>query len=219
MLLRTFLMRHREDYDSVAALPLDDFRNQRFQRGATVSAPDDPKRVVHVYDGIEEDDNHLPNWWLFILYATIVFAFGYWFVFHTTKMRPAAARGLSAPKSTRCWRRASPPIRPRPRRCSRSRRIPKRGGRRKRSSAPPAPPATARRASGIIGPNLTDGYWIHGTAPADILKPVREGVPAKGMPAWGPMLGPDRVRSASAFVLTLKGKNVPGKAPQGEIVE
>ncbi|MFA5988137.1 MAG: cytochrome-c oxidase, cbb3-type subunit III [Sphingomonas sp.] len=33
--------------------------------------------VGHEWDGIEELDTPMPRWWLYILYATIVFAFGY----------------------------------------------------------------------------------------------------------------------------------------------
>ena len=49
-------------------------------------APSGP--VHHVFDGIEEHDNHLPNWWLAILFGSIIFGFGYWFVYETTKALP-----------------------------------------------------------------------------------------------------------------------------------
>lgn len=183
-----------------------------------MSAPDDPKRVVHVYDDIEEEDNHLPNWWLFILYATIVFAFGYWFVFHTTKMRPLPREAYRAEVDALLAARiaANPTSNEALAAMSKDPKIVAAGAEvfRTTCAACHGPEGT-----GIIGPNLTDRNWIHSPAPADILKLVREGVPAKGMPAWEPILGPDRVRNASVYVLTLKGKNLPGKAPQGEIVE
>ena len=73
---------------------------------------------------------------------------------------------------------------------------------------------------GNIGPNLTDAYWIHGSKPIDIFHTVIDGVPAKGMPTWGPQLGDDRIESVVAYVLSIRDTNVPaGKAPQGDRVE
>src|SRR5438105_3372243 len=38
--------------------------------GPPMSAPADlPDTVVHVYDDIQEEDNHLPNWWVAILFG------------------------------------------------------------------------------------------------------------------------------------------------------
>lgn len=35
----------------------------------------------HVWDGIKELNTPLPKWWLYVLYATIVWAIGYWIVY------------------------------------------------------------------------------------------------------------------------------------------
>ncbi|MFY0617305.1 cytochrome-c oxidase, cbb3-type subunit III [Shimia sp.] len=38
---------------------------------------DDPNTTGHEWDGIEEFDNPMPRWWLWVFYATIVWAIGY----------------------------------------------------------------------------------------------------------------------------------------------
>ena len=35
------------------------------------------------------------------------------------------------------------------------------------------------------------------------------------MPTWGPLLGAEKVKMMAAYVTTLKGKNLPGRAPEG----
>lgn len=42
-----------------------------------IDAPTGTGFVGHEWDGIEELDTPMPRWWLYILYATIVFALGY----------------------------------------------------------------------------------------------------------------------------------------------
>jgi cytochrome c oxidase cbb3-type subunit 3 len=72
-------------------------------------------------------------------------------------------------------------------------------------------------AGGLVGPNLTDAYWLHGGDPEAIYRSVAHGYAAAGMPEWAPQLGADGVSSVVAFVLTLRDTNVPGgRPPQGQ---
>src|SRR5690606_13795912 len=59
----------------------------------------------------------------------------------------------------------------------------------------------AERAEGSIGPNLTDGHWIHGEGSLmHIYGTVQGGVLAKGMPAWGTTLSPGDLRAVVAYI-------------------
>ena len=69
-------------------------------------------------------------------------------------------------------------------------------------------------ANGLVGPNLTDNYYLHGYGPTNVYKVITKGVAAKGMPPWG-FLGEEKIKQVVAYVLSLEGKNVEGKAPQG----
>jgi cytochrome c oxidase cbb3-type subunit 3 len=73
---------------------------------------------------------------------------------------------------------------------------------------------------GLIGPNLTDDYWLHGGRPAEIWTTVHDGVLDKGMPAWGPVLQPDELQKVVAFVMSLHGTTPANpKEPQGTKAE
>jgi len=50
--------------------------------------------VGHEWDGIEELNNPLPRWWLWIFYATIVFAIGYVVVYPAIPMAHKGSDGL-----------------------------------------------------------------------------------------------------------------------------
>ena len=53
----------------------------------------------------------------------------------------------------------------------------------------------------VVGaPNLTDGIWLYGGDLASIEATIRNGRNGQ-MPAWGKVLGPDRVRLVAAWVL------------------
>jgi cytochrome c oxidase cbb3-type subunit III len=173
----------------------------------------------HDYDGIQEYDNRLPNWWLWILWTSIIFAFGYWLVFHTfgvaklpraqyeVEMQKAAAAQLA--KGGTLDDAALELMATLPDRVAEGKTI----------FTTYCIACHSARGEGLVGPNLTDNYWIHGGKPMDLYNTVTNGVLSKGMAAWGRQLGPKRVESVVSYVLTLRGTNVPGKAPEGELVQ
>lgn len=70
------------------------------------------------------------------------------------------------------------------------------------------------KGNGLVGPNLTDEFFMHGGAPENVYKVLSQGVLAKGMPSWT-HLGKDKMQDLTAYVLSLIGTNVAGKAPEG----
>jgi cytochrome c oxidase cbb3-type subunit 3 len=79
-------------------------------------------------------------------------------------------------------------------------------------------PCHGNDAQGVIGPNLTDDYWLHGGSLLEIHHTVSEGVPEKGMPPWKAQLSPVQLRQLAALVGSFRGKNLPGKPPEGALV-
>lgn len=156
-------------------------------------------------DGIEEYDNSLPTWWLGLFYFTVVagvvYAVHYHFIGHRSQAGEYNAEVAAANER---W----PP--------------PKMTG----VDLSPAAVAEGQKVFGSvciachgadlhggIGPNLVDGTWIHGSQPEDILKTVAEGVTTKGMPSWGPVLGPQKVAQVAAYVYTQAQAAQPAAPP------
>ena len=70
---------------------------------------------------------------------------------------------------------------------------------------------------GLIGPNLTDNYWINGNLFADNVRTVVDGVLAKGMISWRGKLSPTQIHQVTSYIHTLRGTHPPkAKAPQGQ---
>ncbi len=74
---------------------------------------------------------------------------------------------------------------------------------------------------GLIGPNLIDNYWIHGTGKiSDIAITIRSGIPDKGMAAWQDRIPEENILQIAAYIKSLKGTQVENaKEPDGELIE
>ena len=55
---------------------------------------DEVETTGHVWDGIEEYNNPLPRWWLWTLYATIIWAIGYTIAYPAWPMLKEATPGV-----------------------------------------------------------------------------------------------------------------------------
>jgi cytochrome c oxidase cbb3-type subunit III len=173
--------------------------------------------LEHEFDGIREYDNPPPRWIMAILYGSIVFGVCYWLYYQTygvghlprrqyeAEMARAAEQQLARMATTELSDQTLLLMSQVPASVNEGRQIFQQF----------CAACHQTDGSGNIGPNLTDGYWLHGGRPMQILHTVTYGVPEKGMVAWGGQLGPARVQKVVSYVLTIKGTNRPGKAPQG----
>ena len=174
--------------------------------------------LEHEYDGIQEFDNRLPNWWMWIMWGSMVFALFYWIFFHTLGVgelpRERFARDMQVAQEAQLERALAAGI-------DNEFFV--------MMSQTESNVAAGREifvkhcvqchlddGRGSVGPNLTDSYWVHGCEPMQMLKTLNEGVAAKGMPAWQNQLGPTRVHNVLAYILTIKDNNLVGKAPEGD---
>ena len=170
--------------------------------------PEDAFRP-HSYDGIREFDKRLPNWWLMTLYGSIVFWLGYWSYYEWFRVGPDGPRQvaqamavidaakLAATPSVddaSLWKMSRNPVFVE-------------AGRATFNTT--CASCHTDKLTGAIGPNLVDHLWIHGGRPTEIYATATNGVLAKGMPAWAPVLGAKKVTEAVAYILSYHTEGEP----------
>jgi cytochrome c oxidase cbb3-type subunit III len=179
----------------------------------------------HNYDGIKELDNHLPPWWKWLFYITIVWSLIYLLVFHVFNWMPLSAEEYTislaqAEAAMEAQKAASP-----------SAAIDENNVTVATEEAALTAGATIFKrqcavchqedGGGNVGPNLTDNYWIHGGSIKDIFSTIKYGVPQKGMISWESQLSPADMQNVASFIkVRLVGSEpaVP-KEPEGELYD
>ena len=72
----------------------------------------------------------------------------------------------------------------------------------------------------IVGPNLTDNYYLVGNSNEDIYKSIYNGNPVKGMQPYKNQLNEKDLQAVYSYVLSLQGSNPPNaKAAQGNLID
>ena len=181
-------------------------------------------RVIqgHTYDGIREYDNPMPGWWVGLFWAGILFAPVYMLGVHVfdyiddygDDFAEAGAR-LEAVRAE--YAATGPSFKTDP------------GALREYASDASMAEAGAvhfaaicaachgANGQGVIGPNLTDEFWVHGADPEQLWTSIAQGFPDKGMPPMDAQLGEQERAQVLAYVVSLQGTDPPdAKAPEGE---
>ena len=184
---------------------------------------DEPPILTHEYDGIQEYDNPLPGWWSGIFAITIVFAAGYWFWYHGggPGQSPTAQfeKDWQAYSADKAMRDKTAALDVTEELLANLAADPSALGTGSQIFQQSCVGCHLADGSGQVGPNLTDLFQIHGSSRLDIYKTIHDGVPDKGMITWSNTLQDREMAAVAAYVSTLRGKNLPGKPPEGEKVE
>ncbi|MBS0632599.1 MAG: c-type cytochrome [Verrucomicrobia bacterium] len=173
--------------------------------------PEDPniKLREHSYDGIQEYDQRLPNWWLYTLYGAIAFWIVYWFIaIQAGSVQPDGQRvqaemtriaavkmasSIDVSNDAKFWEMSKNPLFVD-------------AGRQTFNSLCVACHLPSLRGKSetptAVGPDLTDTAWLHGGTPKEIYHTVSGGVLAKGMPAWEPVVGQKKTAELVAYILS-----------------
>ncbi len=175
----------------------------------------------HDYDGIRELDNKLPGWWLYGFYACIVFAGIYLYRYHVAHSAPLSHEELqiSLDKAE----------------AEKQANLKKAGNNIDENTVKllkdPADIAAGKAiftticaachrpdGGGIVGPNLTDDYWLHGGSIKDIFKTIKYGWHDKGMQSWKDNYSPKQIAQIASYIKSIHGTNPPNpKEPQGTL--
>lgn len=179
----------------------------------------------HEYDGIEELDNPLPGWWLATFYITIVFSAFYFYYHNISGGGVVAKKGYDAEmvayQTAKQEKIAAQSANLSPEQIAKDMQDPGKIAEGAKVYTANCAACHAADGGGDIGPNLVDNHWLNGDgSPMAIREVIDKGVTTKGMPAWGPVIGPEQLTQVSAYVVSLKGsKPAKPKAPQGNEVK
>jgi cytochrome c oxidase cbb3-type subunit 3 len=190
--------------------------------------PGDPETTGHVWDGIEELNNPLPRWWLWTLYATIIWGIGYVIAYPAWPLITGATPGLleystraevaaeietfeaaNAPIETRLVATDLGAIASDPELANYTKNA---GGAVFRTWCAQCHGAGAAGAKGY--PNLLDNEWLWGGSIEDIHLTIQHGIRNttdaearfSQMPAFGAFLEPGEIDAVVNHVLAISGQ-------------
>ncbi|HCY76138.1 MAG TPA: cytochrome oxidase subunit III [Ignavibacteriales bacterium] len=195
----------------------------KFRRAITKTTPVETENELllnHDYDGIRELDSQIPPWFLWLFYLTIAFAVFYMLDYHVFNSSPlqdeeyqmqvkqAEAERTALVKSGAFLNEESVTLLTDPAAVDAGKQI----------FEANCVACHAADGGGLVGPNLTDDYWIHGGGIKNIFKTIKYGVTAKGMISWQSQLNPKQIQDVASYIISIHGtKPANPKQPEGTI--
>ena len=176
---------------------------------------DSEAKTGHVYDGIEEYDNPLPAWWLYMFVITGVFGIGYLVAFPGLGSFEGLLKWTQIDQWQREVQRAETryePVFARYRgkaieEIAKDQDALRMGQRIFANNCSVCHGSDARGSIGF--PNLTDEDWLYGGTPDAIHATLVNGRQA-AMPPWEAALGETGIVNVARYVRTLSGAEAPG---------
>ncbi|MCX7634035.1 MAG: c-type cytochrome [Turneriella sp.] len=173
---------------------------------------DKEKLFDHEYDGIRELDNPMPRWWVLGFYFTIAFSVVYLIYYHIAGgpssdeeyRREMAAAQKVAPQATAVH--STLQILTEPAALAAGEKL---------YTAQTCSACHSPTLGGLVGPNLTDDFWIHGCDFATVMENIRKGFPQKGMMPYGngKPLKPEELQQLVSYIFSKRGSNPPNPKP------
>ncbi len=175
----------------------------------------------HDFDGIRELDNRLPPWWVNLFVITIVWAVVYMYYYHWGGGGPLSGEEYKI-EMEQAKKQQAVALAGKANAVDESNVVALTDsgdlGEGELIFKNNCAACHGQKGEGMVGPNFTDEYWIHGGGIKNVFKTIKYGVPDKGMISWQSQLKPSDMQKVASYILTLKGTNPPNpKAPQGTI--
>ncbi|MCF6150207.1 MAG: c-type cytochrome [Candidatus Kuenenia sp.] len=184
------------------------------------TAKDEPV-LGYEYDGITEYDNPCPAWLMYIFYSTIFFAVFY-LGYHFGSIKSEKLQGTAAvtPPATTIQAEEKP-LEMSEAQVTALLTDPVALAKGKEVYASKCSSCHGGAGEGLIGPNLVDNYWLHGSGKtSEIANIIISGIPNTGMAAWRGRISEENILQVAAYVKFLKGtKPENPRDPEGKLIE
>jgi len=174
------------------------------------------------YDGIKELDNKVPPWFNYLFYTTIIFAVIYFLNYQVFKTGMSQAQEYQAEMQAAAVQQAELTKKGTVISAENVKLLEDRASLNagKEVFKANCVPCHGPEGGGVVGPNLTDDYWIHGGGIKNVFHTIKNGVPSKGMPTWMNQLSMKQIQDVASYVISLHGTHpANAKPPQGEKYE